>query len=66
MAVDTFELFLQVEVLMSFSLVVDPLLVLVQLLLLSIARSSLISAVLVSFLFVWSRAIESNTCFATQ
>ena len=52
MAVDTFELFLQVEVLMSFSLVVDPLLVLVQLLLLSIARSSLISAVLVSFLFL--------------
>ena len=66
MAVDTFELFLQVEVLMSFSLVVDPLLVLVQLLLLSIARSSLTSTVLVSFLFVWSRAIESNKCFAPQ
>ena len=52
MAVDTFELFLQVEALMSFSLVVDPLLVLAQLVLLSIARSSLASALLVSFLFV--------------
>ena len=51
MAIDTFELFSQVEALMSFSLVVDPLLVLVQLLLLSIARSSLTLAVLVSFLF---------------
>ena len=52
MAMGTFELFFQVEALMSFSLVVDPLLVLVQLLLLSIARSNLTSAFLVSFSFV--------------
>ena len=52
MAMGTFELFLQVEALMSFSLVVDPIFVLVQLLLLSIARSSLTSALLVGFLFV--------------